>query len=176
MAKFLCAVFVFFWISESYGRSVDIKVTLSPTGSFVAHTSSITGEVLLKGDRVSSNNIKIKMDTFETGIGLRDKHFKKYVEAEKYPQAILIMAEGSQGKGKGTIQVKGKEKPVAGTYKVVGQELEATFPVKASDFGITDISYMGVGVEDDLVVVVKVPVKVSEVPVKVPKVPVKKAK
>jgi polyisoprenoid-binding protein YceI len=134
-------------------------VNLSPAGNFQAKTNSVTGSAKVTGDSVTATNIKVPMNSLKTGIELRDKHMKeKYIETAKFPDAELIEATGKGGKGRGKLKFHGVEKEVTGTYKIVGKEMEAEFPIKLSEFGITGIKYMGVGVKDDVKVTITVPV------------------
>lgn len=141
------------WAVEA---SVDIK--LSPAGSFVGKTPDVKGNVKKVGNKFSAENIVVNLKTLKTGMGLRDEHTQKHLETAKFPEAILVKAEGENGKGKGIIKIRGIEKPIEGTYKVVGKEFQAEFPIKLSDFGITGIRYMSVGVKDQALVKVAVPV------------------
>jgi hypothetical protein len=43
--------------------------------------------------------------------------------------------------------------------KIEKDELVANFVVKISDFGIAKVSYLGMGVKDDVAVMVRVPIK-----------------
>ncbi|MFN7728965.1 MAG: YceI family protein [Bdellovibrio sp.] len=134
-------------------------VNLSPAGNFQAKTNSVVGSAKITGDRVSATNIKVPMDSLKTGIELRDRHMKeKYIETTKFPDAELIEATGTAGKGRGKLKFHGVEKEITGTYKIVGNEMQAEFPIKLSEFGITGIRYMGVGVKDDVKVTITVPV------------------
>ncbi|MFN8790592.1 MAG: YceI family protein [Bdellovibrionales bacterium] len=132
---------------------------LSPSGSFTGRTSSVTGFARKSGDRVMAENIVVDLTTVKTGMSLRDKHTLDYLQAKTYPKAVLVKAIGEKGKGVGRIRIKDIEKDIRGTYKLEGQELAAEFPLKLSDFKIEGIRYMGIGVKDDIVVKVKVPVK-----------------
>jgi polyisoprenoid-binding protein YceI len=135
-------------------------VALSPAGSFVAKTDEVAGEAIQEGDTVKAENIVVKLDSLKTGIPLRDKHAKdKYLETKKFPDAVLTKAIGKGGKGKGRLKIRNIEKDVEGTYKVDGGNLTANFPIKLSDYGITGIKYMGVGVDDQVKLTVTVPVK-----------------
>lgn len=137
-----------------------LDVVLTPTGSFKAKTNQVIGSATVVGDTISAENITIRLKNIKTGLALRDKHMtEKYLEVGKFPEATLISATGKGGKGKGKIKLRGIEKEVEGTYKINGEELDAEFPVKVSDFGITGVKYMGVGVNDKVTVHITVPVK-----------------
>jgi hypothetical protein len=139
------------------GASVDIK--LSPAGGFVGKTEDVKGTVKKVGTKFVGENIVVNLKTLKTGMGLRDKHTQEHLGTAQHPEAILVKAEGENGKGKGIIKIRGIEKAIEGTYKIQGQELVATFPLKLSEFKIENIRYMGVGVKDDVVVSVTVPVQ-----------------
>ncbi|RYZ68942.1 MAG: YceI family protein, partial [Proteobacteria bacterium] len=113
----------------------------------------------MKGDEVMAQNIVVNLKSLKTGVELRDKHTLKHLEVQKYPDAVLTMAKGKGGKGVGKIKIRGIEKPISGTYTVSGSELNAEFKLNLPDFKITGIKYMGVGVEDEVVLHVAVPVK-----------------
>jgi polyisoprenoid-binding protein YceI len=81
------------------------------------------------------------------------------LETTKFPEAVLVSAKGKGGKGTGKIKIRGVEKDISGTYKVQGKVLSADFKLNLSDFGMTDINYMGVGVEDTVTLHVTLPVK-----------------
>mgnify|MGYP001202154416 CR=1 FL=1 len=140
-------------------QQATVGVTLIPAGSFKAKSTDVKGFATKKGDEVSAKNIVVDLKDLKTGVDLRDKHTKKHLETDKFPQAILVSATGKGGKGTGVIKIRGIEKNIAGTYKVEGNTLVAQFPLVLSEFGITGIKYMGVGVDDEVRVQVSVPIK-----------------
>lgn len=140
------------------GVVVDVKLT--PAGDFKMKTDEVNGFAVVNGDAVTAENIVVNLKNIKTGMPLRDRHAKeKYLEVGKHPEAVLVKAVGKAGKGKGILKVRGVEKEVAGTYKIDGGFLTAKFPVKVSEFGITGVKYMGVGVEDQVQIEVVVPVR-----------------
>lgn len=158
MKLVLAAAVLTLGVSSAFAQSVVFDVTLNPMGDFKAKTNQVKGNAQVKGDEVSAQNIVVNMKSLKTGVDLRDKHTQKYLETDKYPTATLVSATGKGGKGKGTIKIKDKSVNVEGTYKVEGGLLKAEFMVKASEIGIKDVNYMGVGTEDDVKVHVEVPV------------------
>lgn len=145
--------------SLSFAQSVSVDVVLNPMGDFKAKTADVKGTATVKGDEVSASNIIVNLKTLKTGVELRDKHTQKHLQTDKFPEAVLVSATGKGGKGTGKIKIKGVEKDIAGTYKIEGKTLKAEFKLTLSDFGIKDINYMGVGVEDEIKLAVSVPVK-----------------
>lgn len=143
----------------TWAASAVVDVTLSPAGSFKGKTSDVKGVAIKNGDSVSAKNIVVNLKSLKTGIELRDKHTLKHLETEKFPEAVLVTAVGKGGKGVGKIRIRGVEKDIKGTYKISGNELQAEFKLNLADFKITNINYMGAGVEDEVVLHVAVPVK-----------------
>lgn len=143
--------------ADGAGVSVDVK--LSPAGSFKAETSKVQGFAYKKGNGVAAENVLIDLKSIKTGIGLRDKHTRERLMVEKFPQAKLIKAEGQNGKGTATIEIKGIKQEVTGTYKVQGNMLQASFPVNLTNLEIKDVRYMGVGVKETVVINVNLPLQ-----------------
>lgn len=145
--------------SLTWAASAVVDVSLSPAGSFKGKTIDIKGFASKKGDEVSAQNIVVNLKSLKTGIELRDKHTQKHLETDKFPEAVLLSAKGKDGKGVGKIRIRGIEKDISGTYKINGHELNAEFKLNLADFKITNVKYMGAGVEDEVVLHVVVPVK-----------------
>ncbi len=140
--------------------SVKASVSLNPAGDFVATMKNVKGSATLAGGKISAKNVIIDLKTLTTGLELRDDHAKnKYLEVAKYPEAVLVEASGENGKGQGLLKFHGKEGPISGTYKVIdGKSVIAEFKIKLSAFGITEINYRGIGVEDDVKFEVQLPI------------------
>ena len=144
--------------AQEVGMKAAVK--LSPAGGFTAKTADVKGEAYREDDGYKAKDIKINLKKIKTGIELRDQHTQKYLETEKYPDAMLVEGIGKDEKGKATIKFRGKEKTVEGTYKIISNKfLQASFPIKLSEFDITGVRYMGVGVKDEVNVEVTVPIK-----------------
>lgn len=159
MERFFSIVTLIFSLSVfAETASMQAKVVLRPAGSFVAETDKVKGEAVKTPDGgVSAENIVIDLRTLHTGVGLRDKHLKDKIQVEKYPETKLVKATGKNGKGIAEIEFMGMKKKVEGTYKIEGKSLNAEFPINLPDFNITGIKYMGIGVKDEVVIAVKVP-------------------
>lgn len=158
MKKFLFSIIIFASLALQ-AQQATVDVVLTPAGSFKGKTADVKGFATKNGDEFTAKNITVGLKSLKTGVELRDKHTLKHLQVDKHPNAILVSATGKGGKGTGIIKIKGIEKPIAGTYKIAGNTLQAKFPLKISEFGITGIKYMGVGVDDEVVIEVSVPVK-----------------
>jgi polyisoprenoid-binding protein YceI len=139
---------------------VVVDVSLTPAGDFKINIDDVTGHAMREGDTVRAENIVVNLSNLKTGLPLRDRHAKeKYLETDKYPNITLLRAVGKGGKGTARIKVRDVEKDIEGNYKIEGNELIADFPLKISDFNITGVKYLGVGVNDIVVVHATLPLK-----------------
>lgn len=162
LSTLFSTLFVFMsFLSHAQKAAVEVKVQLSPAGNFIARTEKVIGEAQLDAatGTVKAQNIKVGVQSLETGIELRNKHTVEKLQAIKFPAVELIKAIGKDGKGKAQINIMGKKLNVEGTYEIVGSMLKAQFPISLSDLDIGGIRYMGVGVKDTVNVEITVPVR-----------------
>ncbi len=140
---------------------VVLSLKMFPSmGNFNATSHEVKGFAKMSGTKVIADSISVPIKSLDAEVAGRTKHMnEKYLEMEKFPEAKLIKAEGENGKGTGIIEIHGVQKPIAGTFKIEKDELVANFVVKISDFGIAKVSYLGMGVKDDVPVMVRVPIK-----------------
>ncbi len=136
---------------------VSIFVTLSPAGSFTAVSEKPKGNLFKQGESFTADKISITIESFKTGIDLRDEHFWKHLNSTKHDKAILTNIKASAGRATADLEVNGVKKPVAISYKVLGEEIVAAFTAKPSQFGLARAEYLGVGVEDNVKVEVTLP-------------------
>lgn len=139
--------------------NVGVDVTLSPAGSFKAETDKVQGFAYKTANGFAAENVVIDMKTLRTGVSLRDKHTKDHLKVAQFPQAKLVKAVGANGKGEAIVEIMGQKKKVKGTYKVEGNKLKAQFPMHLPDLQITGIRYMGVGVKEDVMINIELPIQ-----------------
>ncbi|MBL7671370.1 MAG: YceI family protein [Bdellovibrionaceae bacterium] len=138
---------------------LSFKMTPS-AGNFNATSTEVKGFAKMNGTKVIAEGISVPIKSLDAEREGRTKHMnEKYLEMAKYPEAKLIKAEGENGKGTGIIEIRGIQKPIQGTFKIEKDELVANFTVKISDFDIAKVNYLGLGVKDDVAIMVRVPVK-----------------
>ena len=154
-------ILLFSFVSFASGK-VTLYVTLSPAGSFQAVSNKAKGDIIKQGEVFTADKISVSIESFKTGIELRDEHTWKHLKSDKHPEAILTNVKGQDGKATGVLEFSGVRKPVTMTYKVSGSEIDARFSVKASDFDLSKVEYLGVGVNDVIVVEAKLPYKVRK--------------
>jgi len=143
----------------SFAHEVVVKVSLSPAGSFEAKTSKVRGEIKKEGTKFIAESLSIKVDDLKTGIDLRDEHFKKHLNYDKFPKIVMNKIVAENGKGTGELVVNDTTNKVEFTYKNVSdKKLEATFKVKASSFKLKEAKYLEIGVDDDVEIVATIDV------------------
>lgn len=151
------------FVNYSYAQVNLAKayLVLNPAGDFVATMKVTSGFATVQNGVYKAKNVIVDLNSLTTGIDLRDNHAKnKYIDVKKFPQAVLLEASGTNGTGTGRLSFHGKENIIEGTYKDInsGRSLSAQFKIKLSSFGFTDISYKGIGVEDEVQVEVVIPI------------------
>jgi polyisoprenoid-binding protein YceI len=149
-----------FFTRVSKASELSIDITLTPVGSFTATTSKLKGEATKKGDLVMAKDVQIEISTLNSGIELRDEHMKNdYFEVKKFPLAVLKSAKGKNGKFIGVLNVHGVDQKISGTFEESANRIKAEFKTRLSDFKIKKAIYMGVGVKDEVLVKVDLPLK-----------------
>lgn len=140
---------------------ITLFVTLSPAGSFQAVSKKPKGNLFKNGEEFTADKISISIESFKTGIELRDEHTWKHLNSSKHPKAILTALKAKAGKAEAVLEVNGVKKPITISYKEQGQEILAKFSVKNSDFKLEKASYLGVGVDDLIQVEAIIPFRVK---------------
>lgn len=135
-------------------HELKVKMSLSPAGSFEATSSKLKGAVVKKDNIFTAENLWVKVEELKTGIDLRDEHFHKHLNYEKFPKITLTQISASNGKGAGILVVNDIKKPVNFVYKMSApNKLEASFKVKPSEFKLKEAKYMEIGVDDEVEVI-----------------------
>lgn len=150
---------VFASLSAFAENKVTLFVSLSPAGSFNAVSNKAKGNIIKTGDSFTADKISVSIESFKTGIDLRDEHTWKHMNSSAHPKAVLTDVKGQGGKATGTLEVNGVKKPITIAYKEVGSDISAKFTVKASEFGMKKAEYLGVGVVDTINVEAILPYK-----------------
>ncbi len=141
-----------------FAREIKVKVSLSPAGDFVGQSTKVRGFVDKNGSSFSADELSIEVGQLKTGIELRDKHFHERLGGVK-AKIIVKNAKGSGGNGTGSVTVNKITKPFSFNFKESGGNVQARFDLKPSDFGITNVKYLGVGVEDKVIIDVAIPLR-----------------
>lgn len=129
------------------GGSVEVNCKLSPAGSFSITSDKLIGSLYRDGDTLKSKNMYVSVDTFKTGIELRDTHVKKHMNSKKIKMKNIVI-KGSNGTGKLTVNKVSKKVKFNVAKSKTGYI--ATFSLKPSDYKMKKASFMGVGVVDEV--------------------------
>jgi polyisoprenoid-binding protein YceI len=130
-----------------------------------------TGELILDAKKITGS-ATFDIRSLDTGIDIRNEHMKKkYLEVEKFPNAVLKVTKldlpPASGTGEfsantlpfsGTLSLHGVEKAVVGTADLTrkaGQlNLAVKFGVKISDYAISSPGYAGITMADEVQITV----------------------
>ncbi len=168
--------------SADLGKAKSKKVTFIAIGSPSALKIEGVGEdltgVITKDGAAFGGEAKLKIDTIDTGMSLRNKHMKeKYLESAKYPEATLKIKKlpwgpaddqdfaAQEGAFEGDLTLHGVTKPVTGQAKVERAKgvltAHVTFTTEIPDYKVEIPSFMGITVAKsvDVIVDVEVPVE-----------------
>lgn len=164
----LAALTVSLAASARFEGAGDVDVRFSVKGPA---GMKINGEAsdLKASEKNGKIKITVPVGDLKTGIGLRDKHLKKYLETDQYPEATLVVDRSSlslpendktvTAKGKGDFTLHGKSKKLAFSYKALrtgsDYHVQALAQVDIRDFDIEVPCYLGVCVEPDVKLKVK---------------------
>lgn len=135
---------------------------------------TIEGKVKKMAVAESGGNVvfTVAAEDVDTGIGLRNKHMRGYVEADKFPSITLAVPraevtlpeDGKESKGtvRGQFTLHGVTKPAVVTYTIKKKKtvfkLDARFEYDIREHGIETPSYMGVSVNPVMPVMAKLEV------------------
>ena len=82
---------------EEGGDSKIQFVSDAPLERFTGTSSAISGDIKLDPAKVAQTkaDIKVKMNSFKTGIDLRDEHFQSenWLDAKKFPDAKFVITK-----------------------------------------------------------------------------------
>lgn len=131
-------------------NKIIVNVDLAPAGSFQATSLKPKGDLKKNGDSFTADKIIVSVESFKTGIDLRDEHFWKHLKSSTHPKVILSNLKAKGGQATADLEVNGVKKPVQIMYKVDGEQVTANFSTKASHFALPKAEYLGVGVSDEV--------------------------
>jgi polyisoprenoid-binding protein YceI len=151
--------------------TLSVACPLTVGGRFDAKTTALKGELSLDPARSGAvlGEFVVDLQTLQTGIGLRDTHMREnYLEVQKGQNFAVATLDDIQLEGldpqkpvgktqfRGVLMLHGTEREVAGQAEIhntgQGIRVQATFPLKVSEFDIQRPSYLGVGVRDEVAV------------------------
>jgi len=149
----------------------DVRITCPMTvgGSFEAKSSALTGGLSVDPESaILTGELSVDLKTLDTGISLRNQHMlENYLEIGKgdgFDKATLTnvdvgsMASGVEGQKTVTARLRlhGVTQAVSGRATVSSRassvRVDASFPLRISDYNIADPRYLGVGVKNDVTV------------------------
>lgn len=141
-----------------------IEFELYPAGDFEAKSSSLIGFPYYqksegKKQLKAPEKVLVDMCGFDTGIDLRTRHMRRYLDAKRNPVAVIGKIQGKDGEGTAILAYRGVRKTINFEYELEDGYVEVEFEFRIPDLKIEKaISYKGVGVEDEARLRVRFPI------------------
>lgn len=161
---------------------VRVLVPVKPGGAFQARAHSLGGVLTLNALEPLSltGELSLELATIDTGIALRNRHLiENYLEVSRgkdfknavLSKIVLAEANGTGFEGPtafaGALLLHGVSRAIEGTAEIrradSNLDVEATFSLSLTDFGIEPPQYMGVGVANKVLVNVTFTAKPAQV-------------
>lgn len=149
--------FFFVFLSITFAalaeNKVVVSVALTPAGSFQATSTKMKGNLIKEKGQFTADKLSVNIESFKTGIDLRDEHFWKHLNPSKNIPKITLTELKSEGtKATAQLEVNGVKKLVNITFVEKESEVVAKFKVMASNFNLSKVEYLGVGVNDEVII------------------------
>ena len=151
------------------GGLVHAAIT-SPSGTSVLVSLQGTAGLRIEGttheltisEREDELVFDVPLSGVDTGIGLRNRHLRGYLDVAHFPRAELRVArsavvfpaagKGTESDTPGTLTIRGVSRPCTVHYRVEqwsagDYRIRGTTRIDMRDFGIEPPSYLGVHVE-----------------------------
>jgi polyisoprenoid-binding protein YceI len=164
----LAALTLAFAASARLEDAGDVDVRFLATGPAGMTIKGEAGD-LKASETDGTLSISVPLDNLKTGIGLRDRHTRKYLEADKYPKATLVVKRSSlkfpendksvTSTGNGDFTLHGVTKPLSFQYRAkrTGNDyhVQGLAKIDIRDYGIEVPCYLGVCVDPEVKLKVK---------------------
>ncbi len=136
-------------------------VLVSMQGTAGLHIEGTTHELAIS-EREGELVFQVPLAGVDTGIGLRNRHMRGYLDTAHFPEAELQVARSAvvfpaagrtvEGDAPGTLRIHGVSRPCSIHYRVEqgssGEyRVHGTSQINMRDFGIEVPSYLGVHVD-----------------------------
>ena len=167
------AVAVITQAAVAVSRSSETSVTVLARGPAGLRIEGKSASLSLDED-ASTLTFQVPVAPIETGIGLRDRHLREMLEADKFPAVILRISrselkfpkqsEPAEGTAKGELTLHGQARPVDVRYRAeLGARgitrVRGSLQIDMRDFEIKPPSYLGVTVAPEVEVKVELAVE-----------------
>lgn len=145
-------------------HATNASVTFDAVGPAGMKIHGTTNELKAE-EKDGKVEVRVPLAGLTTGIGLRDRHMReKYLETDKYPDALLTVPRASlkfpakgatvSSKASGTLKIHGVSKPTTFEYSAAERNgalaVDGKTSVNIKDYNIDVPSYFGITVKPDV--------------------------
>lgn len=145
------------WAAPTKDGSSTVRFETTATGGL--KIEGTTSHLMVDGNE-DKIEVSVPLATLDTGLGLRNKHMREYLETDKYPNAVLVVRRSalttppdggdSAGSAQGAFTLHGQTKEITFNYKArrAGDRYRVTgaASIDIRHYGIEVPSYLGVSV------------------------------
>jgi polyisoprenoid-binding protein YceI len=155
----LCLSLAFAFVAAADGAAQQgwASFSATATGGLKLDGRSTALSAAWEGDAVV---VTLPLGSLETGIGLRDNHLRRQIEADRFPfaelrvplSALQLPAKGASASGasQAPLSFHGQVKPVSFSWQAKrgdGFEVTGALQLDFRDFGIPVPTYLGISVK-----------------------------
>ena len=145
-------------------KPLDVKFIADATfGKIEGMTTALTGmfnAVETDTGLIGDFQFEVALDSIDTGIGLRNKHMREYLETTLFPSAgyrgkiVAMLQNNDAAKTEGGFTVHGVTKLFTASGRMIktdtGYRVHASFPLNFKDFGIVKPRFLIATVDEEL--------------------------
>jgi len=171
MKNLLTSFFIVVCAAQAALVPVRSRLTILTRGPAGLRIEGKSAEVSME-DQTSALVFRAPVAAIDTGIGLRNRHLREALEAEKFPLATLRMPRAGlalpaeapvESSAPAELTLHGQTRPVTVRYRAVRDagltQAVASLRLDVRDFGIEPPSYLGVRVAPEVEVQVDMAVE-----------------
>ena len=99
--------------------------------------------------------IRVPLNDLTTGMDLRDKHMRGYLDLKKYPYATLLISKTKIDgpRFSGLLTIKTDARPVGGMLNIKGKDVYSKFKINLAQFpSVGTPSWRGISIADEVTI------------------------
>jgi polyisoprenoid-binding protein YceI len=165
----LIPITIFAVAGFAFSASADLSTVGNPDVQFLAlgpagMKINGTSNQLSADEKDGKITLTAPLTNLKTGIGLRDRHLKGYLNTDKHPKATLVVDRSKlkvpddgqtvQSGGTGSFTMNGVTKPLKFKYKAkragADYNVQGMTDINIKDFAIEQPCYLGVCVDPNI--------------------------
>lgn len=143
-----------FQVSLTYANELSITGNINPAGVLSIESNQLFGHVVYNptDSTYMSSYIFVPIKSLKSNIELRDEHIANYLSEKKIRNLVMTEMLAKEKIGRGKISVNGIEKKIDFTVKHSGANITSEFKLRLSDFKLKRPTFMGISLDDEILI------------------------